>query len=135
MSAATKVLDRLEGVRCSGEGRWMAKCPAHEDGRSSLSIREMSDGRLLLHCFAGCATQLVLQAIGLDFGDLFDKPLAHHLPPIRSGFSARELLELNAHEALVAAMLATKAGDEGLTDKEARRLRRAAARLSKATHV
>jgi hypothetical protein len=132
MSAANKVLDRLEGIRPSGEGRWMAKCPAHGDKRASLSIRELPDGRVLMHCFGGCETQTVLQAIGLDFGDLYEKPLAHHLPPIRGGWSARELLELNAHEALVAAMLATKAGDEGLTPEEAKRLRRAAASLSKA---
>jgi len=130
MSAATKVLDRLEGIRPSGEGRWMARCPAHEDSRASLSIRETTEGRMLMHCFGGCPTQDVLQAIGLDFGDLFDKPLAHHLPPIRGGFNARELLELTAHEAHVAAMLATKAGDEGLTPEEAQRLRKAAARLS-----
>jgi hypothetical protein len=132
MSAAGKILDRVEGVRCSGEGRWMAKCPAHADKHASLSIRELPDGRMLLHCFAGCATQDVLQAVGLDFGDLYEKPLAHHLPPIRGGYSARELLELNAHEALVAAFLATKAGDEGLTPEEAQRLRKAAARLTQA---
>jgi hypothetical protein len=130
MSAATKVLDRLEGVRQSGEGRWMAKCPAHPDKRASLSIREMPDGRVLINDFGGCPTQRVLQAIGLDFGDLFEAPLAHYLPPVRSGYSARELLELNAHETLVAAMLASKAADQGLTPEEAQRLRKAAARLS-----
>ena len=135
MSPATKLLDRLEGIRGSGEGRWMAKCPGHDDARASLSVREMPDGRVLLHCFGGCPTQDVLQALGLDFGDLFDKPLAHHLPPIRGGYSARELLELSAHEALVAAMLASKADDEGLTPEEAQRLRKAAARLGNAQRL
>lgn len=113
----------------------MAKCAAHPDKRASLSIRELADGRLLMHCFGGCETRLVLQAIGLDFADLYEKPLAHHLPPIRGGWSARELLELNANEALIAAMLATKAADEGLTPEEADRLRRAAANLSKTGQV
>ena len=95
-------------------------------------LKKMGVGRILLHCFGGCPNGDVLAAIGLRMSDLFDKPIAHHLPPVRGGFSARELLELNAHEALVAAMLATKAGDEGLTPEEAQRLRRAAARLTKA---
>ena len=36
-----------------------------------LSVTEASDGRVLLHCFAGCDTIDVLQAIGLDWKDLF----------------------------------------------------------------
>lgn len=132
---AAKILERLEGVRSTGAGRWIARCPAHADRSPSLSVRETDDGRVLIHDFGGCPTQLVLQAIGLDFGDLFVKPLAHHLPPVRGGFSARELLELNSHEVMVAAMLATKANDEGLTEEEAERLRQAAARLTKATYA
>jgi hypothetical protein len=129
MTAVDKVLDRLDGVRRSGNLRWMAKCPAHLDKTPSLSIRAQDDGRVLIHCFAQCPTSDVLQAIGLDFADLFDKPLAHYLPPIRGGFSARELLDLNAHESTVAAMLADKAMAGTLTPTEAARLTQAAARL------
>jgi hypothetical protein len=132
MSACDKVLDRLAGVKHSGEGKWIARCPSHEDKSPSLSIREMPDGRVLLHCFAGCGAGDVLISIGLRMSDLFDKPIAHHLPPVSRGWNSRELLELSAHEACVAAMLSTKAGDEGLTPEEAQRLRRASARLSKA---
>ena len=32
-----EILTRLNGVRRSGEG-WTAKCPAHEDKQSSLSV-------------------------------------------------------------------------------------------------
>jgi hypothetical protein len=97
-----------------------------------LSIRENEDGRVLLHCFGGCETSDVIASIGLSFADLFDKPLEHYLPPIRGGFSARELLELNAHEATVAAMLADKAAAGTLTAEDAQRLVQAAARLGKA---
>ena len=31
----------------------MVHCPAHEDRTKSLSWR-IAEGRLLLHCFAGC---------------------------------------------------------------------------------
>jgi hypothetical protein len=135
VTAAARILDRLTGVRKTATGRWIARCPAHADKSPSLSVRELEDGRILLHDFGGCATGDVLAALGLRFADLFDKPLAHHLPPVRGGFSARELLELNAHEAMVAAMLSTKAGDGKLTEDEAARLRQAAARLAKAREL
>jgi hypothetical protein len=132
VSTVDRVLDRLQKVRKSGEGRWMAKCPSHEDGGPSLSIREVDDGRVLIHCFAGCGAGDVLAAIGLRMSDLFDKPIAHHLPPIRGGFSARELLELNSHEANVASLLASDARRRSLTAAEIERLARAADRLAKA---
>jgi hypothetical protein len=132
MSAAFKVIDRVAGLKQVGDGRWISRCPAHEDKSPSLSIRETSEGRVLLHCFAGCETGDVLAAIGLSFGDLFERPIEQHLPPIRGGFSARELLELNAHEATVIALLADKAASGSLTAEESQRLTRAAGRLAKA---
>ena len=132
MSAVDKVLERLTGIRQTGARRWIAKCSAHEDHSPSLSIRETQDGRVLLHCFAGCANSDVLASLGLRMSDLFDKPLAHHLPPIRGGFSARELLELSSHEATVVALLACDAQTRPLTAEELERLTQAAARLGKA---
>lgn len=132
LSAAQKILDRVAGTRQVGAGRWIARCPAHEDKSPSLSIRENEDGRILLHDFGGCPTSDVLAAIGLQFSDLFDRPLEHHLPPLGGGFSARELVEITAHEATVAAMLADKAAAGTLTPEDAQRLVQAAARLGKA---
>jgi hypothetical protein len=51
---ADALLHKLDGVRRTGTDRWIAKCPAHDDRRASLSIRELNDGRALLHDFAGC---------------------------------------------------------------------------------
>jgi hypothetical protein len=129
-SAVQRVLDRIVGYRSTGEGKWIARCPAHEDRSPSLSIREKDDGRVLINCFAGCGAGDVLAAIGLRMSDLFDKPLAHHLPPVRGGFSARELLELNSHEAQVIAILAADALVRPLTAAEHARLSQAADRLS-----
>jgi DNA primase len=56
MSVAA-LLDRLEGVRACGPGRWVARCPAHEDRSPSLSIRKKDDGTTLLHCFSGCEVE------------------------------------------------------------------------------
>jgi len=74
-SPADMLLPRLDKVREMAPGRWMARCPAHEDRSPSLSIRQ-ADDRLLIHCFAGCAAEDVLTAVGLTFEDLFDEPLA-----------------------------------------------------------
>jgi hypothetical protein len=62
------LLGRLKGVRRGNFG-WMAKCPAHQDQHPSLSINER-DGRLLLHCHAGCETKTIVAAINLTLADL-----------------------------------------------------------------
>jgi hypothetical protein len=48
---------------------WIALCPAHADKNPSLSISE-KDGKILLHCHAGCTTANVLASAGLTFADL-----------------------------------------------------------------
>jgi hypothetical protein len=68
------VLERLEEVTESGSG-WKARCPAHDDQQPSLQIDEGDDGRCLLHCFAGCATETIVAELGLQMQDLFaDRP-------------------------------------------------------------
>jgi hypothetical protein len=64
------VLSHLQGVRRSGEG-WMARCSHHSDRQASLSIKEGSDGKVLLHCHAGCDTRSVVESAGLSWTDLF----------------------------------------------------------------
>ena len=49
------------GARRSGS-TWMAKCPAHDDDAPSLAIREV-EGKVLLHCHAGCSQRDVLEAL------------------------------------------------------------------------
>src|SRR4051794_39134293 len=71
------VLDRLEGVRQRGDYYYQALCPAHEDCDPSLSIAEGEDGRALLKCFAGCETEEILAALGLEMKDLFERRNAH----------------------------------------------------------
>lgn len=69
------LLSRLQGVRQTGPGRWLARCPAHEDRTPSLSIRETEGGTILLRCFAGCGAVEVVQAVGLELRDLFPPKL------------------------------------------------------------
>jgi len=63
------VLSKFTGAKRSG-GSWMALCPAHADGNPSLSISE-KDGKILLHCMAGCVTEDVCKAAGIKMRELF----------------------------------------------------------------
>jgi hypothetical protein len=131
VSAIDKILDRLMRVKQTGPDKYIAACPCCNSQRTRpVSVRGMEDGRVLVHAFCGCETSDLLKAIGLNFGDLFEKRLANHLPPVRGGIGARELLELNAHEAAVAAELASDAQVRRLTPEETHRLKQAAWRLA-----
>ena len=66
-----KVLGRLDKVKQAGAGQWKACCPGHDDKDPSLSIREADDGKVLLHCWAGCTAAEITAAIGLELRDLF----------------------------------------------------------------
>ena len=64
------VLSHLDSVSETSSGH-QAQCPAHDDGSPSLSITEDSGGKVLLHCHAGCHTEDVVDALGLEWRDLF----------------------------------------------------------------
>ena len=70
-SPLENVLARLENVTGPRSGQYLARCPAHEDRCNSLSVKAGDDGRVLLNCFAGCAVENVVAALGLDLKDLF----------------------------------------------------------------
>lgn len=67
-----QLLDKLEKVKKSGDGKWMALCPAHQDKDQSLSITA-DQKQIAIHCFAGCPTDSILKALGLQMADLFIK--------------------------------------------------------------
>ena len=57
--------------------RWQVSCPVPDHGRGrgdrtpSLSIGEGDDGRILMRCFAGCSTEAICRALGIELRDLF----------------------------------------------------------------
>lgn len=104
--SADMVLSRLDGVRRTGDGRWIARCPSHPDKSPSLSIRELPDGRLLLHDFGGCAAHSVLAALGLDFDALFPEKPIEHAPRERRPFLPQDIFEIARQEIGVAAIIA-----------------------------
>lgn len=44
-------------------GRGKCRCPAHDDSSPSLSVHDMPDSRVLVHCFAGCSQDRVIEAL------------------------------------------------------------------------
>jgi hypothetical protein len=92
-----KILDHLDKVRKNGDG-WIACCPSHNDKTPSMSVCEGDDGRVLLHCFAGCSTESIVAALGLSFADLFPDSrslMKSKLPP---NVSRREVADQFEHE-------------------------------------
>ena len=76
--SAEVLLNQLHKVRKTGEGKWMACCCAHDDKNPSLSIKEGSDGHILIHCFAGCSPEEVLASVGMQMSDLMPERSAHY---------------------------------------------------------
>lgn len=62
-------LSRLDKVERSGGG-WIACCPAHGDDNPSMSVSAGDDGRILVHCHAGCPAEAIVQTMGLQMRDL-----------------------------------------------------------------
>jgi hypothetical protein len=72
---ALLVLGKLDEVRSTRDG-WDARCPCpdhNKDGDQNPSLRvAVGENRaVLLTCRVGCRTDAVLDALGLDWGDLF----------------------------------------------------------------
>src|SRR5215208_7316800 len=64
------VLDRLD-VASRNDEKAMSFCPAHDDRSTpSLSLKA-ENGKLLLHCFAGCQPEDIVSQMGLEMKDLF----------------------------------------------------------------
>jgi len=129
---AELLLSRLHGVRRTGVDRWLAKCPAHDDKRPSLGVREIDGDRVLVHCWSGCETVDVLAAVGLTFEDLYPKRPTNHAKPERRWPANDVLRSVGSETAIVAVAAATigNGGDLSAPDRE--RLMLAASRLTAA---
>jgi hypothetical protein len=130
---AETLLSRLGSVKRTGVDRWLARCPAHDDKRPSLSVREIDGDRVLVHCWSGCGVGNVLEAVGLTFEALYPERLSPHAKPERRPFPAADVLRAVEWETLVVAVAASHLGNgRELTDPDRKRLLLAASRLSAA---
>lgn len=137
MSVA-KLIDRLQRVKQAGHGRWLACCPAHNDRSPSLSIRELDDGRILMHDFGGCEVGSVLAALDLEMRDLYPKPLngggaGGGYPRSHTRIPAIDLLQVISEEVSVVVIVANDILEKrSISAIDWSILARAAARIGKA---
>src|SRR5271155_4880154 len=73
MLSLGELAGKLQNVRWNGDDRFKASCPAHEDLKASLAVRQMPD-RQIMFCFAGCAFEAITAALGLSQSEFFAKP-------------------------------------------------------------
>lgn len=66
------ILDRLEECRDYQPGEWVARCPAHDDGKPSLWINLKTSGMVGLACRAGCRFEDIVAALDLLPRHLFN---------------------------------------------------------------
>jgi putative DNA primase/helicase len=67
------LLARLDNVKALPSG-YSARCPAHDDHVSSLMVNEGKRQPIVLICHAGCPTEAIVKALGLEMVDLMGKP-------------------------------------------------------------
>ncbi len=97
------LLSRLEKVKPNGNSKWLSCCPAHPDKSPSLAIKEIN-GKILIHCFAGCQVSEVVSAIGLQLSDLmpFNPSYQKGAKPPR--FNKYELFDRLVFETVILSM-------------------------------
>ena len=92
-------LKHLQCVHPGKKGRWVARCPAHEDHHPSLSVSAGQTG-ILVKCWTGCTLETITSSMGLRINDLFystKDPRAQRVSPMvrapRSGIA----IQLETH--------------------------------------
>ena len=129
------LLSRLQKVKPKGKGQWIACCPAHEDKSPSMTIAQADDGRVLVHCFAGCSTEQILSSVSLTFDDLYPPRALDHVKSSRP-YIGRAVIDAIAYEALLVVVAANMlAKGEPLTEHDRQRLITAASRIQGAVNV
>ena len=64
-----EVLTHFKVERQNSNNSYQCKCPVHKDKKASLTITG-KNGKVLIHCHAGCETKDILDAVGLSFTDI-----------------------------------------------------------------
>ena len=141
MTAAHRLLDRLDGGRPRRNG-WIARCPSHSDRSPSLSIAELDDGRVLVHCFAGCDVTDVLSAVELTLADMFPERTSNASP--QAGREARAAIReicwpaalgVLSREASIVLSVVNALARGALTAEHTARLETAVERIQRAREV
>lgn len=131
------LLSRLKRVKKTGNGRWIASSPTRSDKTPSLSIRETPDGKILLHDFGGASPGEVLDAIGMNWLDLYPpKPETHSVKPTHSGVNPYDALRCIANDCLVVLIAARMTiNGEKLAESDMERLAKSVEVMQGALHA
>jgi hypothetical protein len=117
-------VSRLQNVKRTGPGRWVASCPAHEDRHPSMNVSTGDDGKILFICRSGCDQEAVIGAMGLQFRDLYPEPLNRiSAVEYRKHFPAADVLEALLDETTLIAVAASNvASGVELTEDDLKRV-------------
>jgi len=119
----------------SGKDEYQCLCPAHQDKTASLSIKNLPDERILIHCFAGCAANDILEAVGLTFEDIVPKRLGD-FKPVSKPFNPYAVLKAISNETLLVALAGLEvANGKTLPQEDKDRLMIAVNRLREAYQI
>jgi hypothetical protein len=119
----------------SGKDEYQCLCPAHNDKTASLSIKNLPDERILIHCFAGCAANDILEAVGLTFDDIVPKRLGD-FKPVSKPFNPYAVLKAISNETLLVALAGLEvANGKTLPQEDKDRLMIAVNRLREAYQI
>ena len=119
----------------SGKDEYQCLCPAHNDKTASLSIKNLPDERILIHCFAGCAANDILEAVGLTFDDIVPKRLGD-FKPVSKPFNPYAVLKAISNETLLVALAGLEvANGKTLPHEDTDRLMIAVNRLREAYQI
>ena len=126
------LLSNLDKVKKTGANSWIACCPAHDDSSPSLAIKD-SDGKILIHCFAGCETSDVIEAVGLTFSDLMPEKFAGNQKATKKPYRDADLIRFIAQETTIVYLTGVKIlKGEQVIDEEKERFEIAVSKIREA---
>ncbi len=105
----SSIASGLNKVRWHGDYKFTACCPAHDDRNPSLSVSD-KNGKILVHCWAGCTQEEVIGAL-LDLG-LWHSASQHQ----RARHKHHELKKTILHHQQMLALAAASTTDLSETD-------------------
>lgn len=131
------LLSRLQKVKRVGKDSHIACCPAHQDKSPSMTIREIEEGKILLHCFGGCSVDEICRSIGITIADIMpDRQPDALRRPMTAPFNARDVLECIKNDAqLLALFISDVTQGKAITPQEAANAYKASCRIVAATRM
>lgn len=73
------IKSKLQRIKQAANGKgFAAQCPAHDDGKNSLLLKQQTNGKITINCQSGCDIKAVLACFNLTEKDLY--PTLNTLP-------------------------------------------------------